>query len=139
MLISFLMSRKSRTKSSRSDMRTLYRQQEFRLLNLSIFIPHILFKTYILKVTSWCKDGCQISCHHICITESKNEGRWVAWGEGDCLYQRKSKKYCPPQIKTAKRQKISISPSHTRVQGNQDNQGLRAKIPQRKKNKEKTT
>lgn len=86
------MSKKSRTKSSRSDKRTLYTE------STGIQVPQpslllILFKAYILKVTAWCKEGCQIPIHHICITDSKNEGRWVAGcGEGDSLHHRKGVK-----------------------------------------------
>lgn len=65
-------------------MRTLFSQQEFRLLNLSIFLLHTLFKAYILTVTSWCQDGCQISSHHICNIDSKNEKKCVVgWGTAE--------------------------------------------------------
>lgn len=65
MLIYLLISRKSRSKSSRSDMRTL---ESTGFQALQSFFSRILFKASILKSIHGPKIGCWISSHYICIT-----------------------------------------------------------------------
>lgn len=75
MLIYLLISRKSRSKSSRSDMRTL---ESIGSQALRSFFSRTLFKASTLKSIHGPKIGCWISSHYICVTYSKNEGRWEA-------------------------------------------------------------